>query len=120
MQDIAGQAWALLAFVSPADAGAFKVTSPQMVTAWAKAAESQPKIGNAVDWLTRSSWVTGVITASLPLVMVVTANHGLLPVNLMSKEDAATQREQLAEMTARDLQELAQSMAVVPEQEKAA
>lgn len=99
LDEVAGQLWLLVGFVSPADAGALDTCSDALVKAWAKGAEQDATVRRAVDWLCSETWVTGVAMATIPLATMVLANHGRLPERLMPKISQAAQRERLAAMT---------------------
>jgi hypothetical protein len=118
LSELAGNVWFVLGTISPADAGALDTASPGMVKAWAKACEQDPKVRQFVDSTGKNSWVVGVAMSTVPLLMMVAANHGRLPERIMDKEKQAEQKLHLAETTKRKRDVMIAGMAQVQEEQE--
>lgn len=103
-------AWGALAAFSPADAGAVKLAGPGLVASWNALAQESSQVARGIEWLISGSVYGAVVMATAPLVMQIMANHGRIDagrVAALGVQDPAV----LAEMTAQDVQAMAEAAA---------
>lgn len=103
-------AWGVLATISPADAGAVRLVGPGMVTAWNGLAQENAQVARGIEWLTSGSAYGAVVMATAPLVLQILANHGRINPESVSALGVQSP-EALAQMTAGDIQEMAEAQA---------
>lgn len=105
--------WGITAPLAPADAAAFKLHGPGVVSAWNALAQENAQVAKGIEWLTTGSTYGAVVMATTPLILQLLTNHKVLPherVATLGVHDPAA----LAEMTHSDVQaaaEYAQAMA---------
>lgn len=94
--------WGVLASLSPADAGALKISGPGMVTAWNNLAMENATVARGIEWLTTGSAYGAVVMATAPLIMQVLANHGRIAPESVSALGVHKPQD-LIDMTAADV-----------------
>jgi transcriptional regulator with XRE-family HTH domain len=64
------------------DAQVIEAWAPAMAHAWAELAQQNPRVRQILRWMTTGGNVRGVLTVTLPPVVMIAAHHGLVPAHL--------------------------------------
>jgi hypothetical protein len=95
-------AWGVTAPLAPADAAAIKISTPAMVKAWNGLAQENARVARGIDWLTSGSAVGAAVMVTVPLVLQLGVNHGVVPHQRLAKLGVRDPAE-LAEVTRQDI-----------------